>query len=95
MSGIVIGGIVAGGVVGVLGLGAIAAAAVFFMRKGSSTTKPRGATAPPKQQPVVVNYKKDKKMSEVGAKTGSSFGEFSFDSPGSSGKRSSLMSDQI
>ena len=95
MSGIVIGGIVAGGVVGVLGLGAIAAAAVFFMRKGSSTTKPRGATAPPKQQPFVVNHKKDKKMSEVGAKTGSSFGEFSVDSPGPSRKRSSLMNDQI
>ena len=90
MSGIVIGGIVAGGVVGVLGLGAIAAAAVFFMRKGSSTTKPRGATAPPMQQPGVVNHKKNK-----GAKTGSSFGESSLDSPGSSGKRSNIMSDQI
>jgi len=41
-----------------------------------------------------INHKKDKKMSEVGAKTGSSFGEFSLDSPGSSGKRSSLMTDQ-
>ena len=90
MSGIVIGGIVAGGVVGVLGLGAIAAAAVFFMRKGSSATKPRGATAPPKQQPGVVNHKKNKR-----AKTGSSFGESSLDSPGSSGKRSNIMSDQI
>ena len=80
---------------GVLSLGAVAAAAVLFMRKGSSTTKPRGAAAPPKQQPVVVNHKKDKKTSEVGAKTGSSFaGEFS-DSPGSSGKRPSLMTDQI
>jgi len=41
-----------------------------------------------------INHKKDKKMPEVGAKTGSSFGEFSLDSPGSSGKRASLMTDQ-
>ena len=79
---------------GVLSLGAVAAAAVLFMRKGSSTKKPRGATAPPKQQPFVVNHKEDKKMSEVGAKAGSS-GESYLDSPVSSGKRSSLMTDQI